>query len=351
MNGFEKGPLCRSLAFAVLLVTTLSGIARAAEVTVSIQYTGESQREVAERLVSELSSEGYVVEANAIEEPMPCDANGAKLVSVGTGARAWIRLGEDPAGGETVVATICYLGALPFLQQASSSAPKSDPRMLALAAVEALNGLRSKVPAHAPEEARRTPPADQPTVPVTKNPSARTEGATPQNSVTFGGAVMLNAPEFPVVPAFVTGANLGITPSAALSIDALVPVGGAELESPSVTASVRTAWLRIGPGLRWAGGDFDISGSLLAGPAVSWATAEARAPLAGTTDVTVGAVVSVKTTIEYPRRTPIFALVGASASALLPGIYVKLDESVSEPLGAFPLEASVGLGARWGGGF
>jgi hypothetical protein len=350
MNGFEKGPLCRSLALAVLLVTAVSGNARAADVTVSIQYTGETQREFAERLVSELSSEGYVVESKAVEEPTPCDVNGAKLVSVGTGARAWIRLGEDPAGSETVVATICYLGALPFLQQASSSAPKSDPRMLALAAVEALNGLRSKVPAHSPEEAREAPPAEQPAVPVTKKTSERAEDAAPRNSVTLGGAVMLNAPEFPVVPAFITGANLGIAPSAALSIDALLPVGGAELESPDVTAKVRTAWFRLGPRLHWAAGDFDISGALLAGPAVSWATAEARAPLAGTTDVTAGAVVSVKTNIDYPRRTPIFAFLGASASALLPGIRVKLDGSVSEPLGAFPLEASVGLGARWGGG-
>jgi hypothetical protein len=346
MNGFEKGSLCRSLVI-FFLATTLSTSARAVEVTVSIQYTGETQREFAERLASELTSEGYAVESNATDEPTPCDVNGAKLMSVGTGARAWIRLGEEPQGGETVVATICYLGALPFLQQASSSAPKSDPRMLALAAVEALNGLRSKVPPLAPEKEREAPKAVQPVAPVTKEPSARTEAL--QNSVTLGGAVMLNAPEFPVVPAVTTGANLGITRSSAILVDALFPVGGAELESPDVTATVRTAWFRMGPRLRWAAGDVDISGALLAGPAVSWATADARAPYVETADVTAGAVVSLEAIVEYPRRTPIFAVAGVSASALLPGIHVKLDESVPEPLGAFPLEASLGLGARWGG--
>ena len=151
MNGFERAPLRLSVATAFCFVTTLGADARAAGVAVSIHYASEAEREVAERLVSELSSEGYSVEARAVDEPTPCDPNGAKVVSVGAEARAWIRLSEDPAGGETVVATICYLGALPFLQQASSSAPRSDPRKLALAAAEALNGLRSKVPPPAPE--------------------------------------------------------------------------------------------------------------------------------------------------------------------------------------------------------
>ena len=350
MNGFEKGPTRSSLRAAVLLSVTLSANAHAAAVTVSIHYAAEEQREFADRLVSELSSEGYVVESHAVDEPTPCDANGAKLVSVGAYARAWIRLSEDPQGGETVVATICYLGALPFLQQASSSAPKSDPRKLALAAAEALNGLRSKVPPPAPESESRAARAE-PSTPATKEPMARTDAATLQNSVMLGGAMLLNAPEFPIVPAVTTGANLGVTRSASLLVDALWPASGAELESPGVTATVRTAWLRLGPRLRWAADDFDLSGALLAGPALSWATAVARAPRAGAADVTAGAVLSVKTLAEYPRRTAIFAFASASASALLPGVRVKLDESVSEPLGAFPLEASIGLGARWGRGF
>jgi hypothetical protein len=350
MNGFQKGPIRSSVGAALCLAVTLSSNAHAAGVTVSIQYTGEEEREFADRLVSELSSEGYVVESRAVDEPTPCDANGAKLVSVGANAKAWIRLSEDPERAETVVATICYLGALPFLQQASSSAPKSDPRKLALAAAEALNGLRSKVPLPVPEFEQRAPPA-VPATPITKEAVARTDAATLENSVLLGGALMLNAPDFPIVPGVTTNANLGVTRSVSLLVDALWPVSGAELESPEVTAKVRTAWLRIGPRLRWAAGDFDLSGALLAGPALSWATAVARAPRAGAADVTAGAVLSIKALAEYPRRTAIFAFASASASVLLPGARVKLDGSVSEPLGTFPLEASIGLGARWGRGF
>jgi len=347
MNGFWKSSL-RSSVPAFLLATTLAANAHAADVTVSIQYADELEREVAERLASELSSEGYVVEARAADEPIPCDANGTKLVSIGVGAKAWIRLGED-ASGETIVATICYLGSLPFLQQASSSAPKSDPRKLALAAVEALNGLRSKVPPPAPEPPRTTGDT-RPAERVGKAPVRLSVGSRPENSVTLGGAAVLNAPQFPLVPGITTGANLGISSSLALFFDALWPVGGAELASPEVTATVRTAWLRMGPRLRWTAGDFDLSGAALAGPALSWATAVAEPPRVGRADVTAGAVLTVKALVEYPRRSSIFALVSASASALLPGVRVELADDASAPLGAWPLEASVGLGARWGGG-
>jgi hypothetical protein len=106
----------------------------------------------------------------------------------------------------------------------------------------------------------------------------------------------------------------------------------------------------VGPRLRWTAGDFDLSGAALAGPALSWATAVAEPPRAGGADVTAGAVLTVKALIEYPRRSSIFAVLSVSASALLPGVRVELADDASEPLGAWPLEASVGLGVRWGGG-
>jgi hypothetical protein len=65
----------------------------------------------------------------------------------------------------------------------------------------------------------------------------------------------------------------------------------------------------------------------------------------------MGAVLSLKMLLEYPRRGSIFALASASASALVPGVHVKLGTQVSEPLGAWPIEASLGLGVRWGGRF
>ncbi len=347
MIGIEKGSLRLLVALLAFAASTLAKSAHAAAVSVTIDYGDESRRELADRLASELSSEGYAVELRAAGEPSPCDPTGARLVSVQAGARAWIRLSEDAKDGETVVASICYLGAIPFLQQASSSAPHTDPRKLALATAEALNGLRSKVPPVTPDPARAMLPAEP--HPEPRQPLVAAERATPENSVMAGGAVMANVPGFPTVPAVTTSASLGITRSSALVFDALWPVVGAELTSPEVTASVRTAWLRIGPRLRWAAGDFDLSGAVLAGPALSWATAVADAPRIGAADVTAGAVFSVMTLVEYPRRAPIFAALALSASALVPEVRVKLDESVSEPRGAWPVTASLGLGARWGG--
>jgi hypothetical protein len=106
----------------------------------------------------------------------------------------------------------------------------------------------------------------------------------------------------------------------------------------------------VGPRFGWALGDFELSAAALAGPAVTWATGEARAPRVGTTDVTTGAVLSLATSLEYPRNAAVFACVSASASALLPAVEVDLGDGPPAPRGAFPLEASIGFGARWGGG-
>ena len=92
--------------------------------------------------------------------------------------------------------------------------------------------------------------------------------------------------------------------------------------------------------MRFVAGDFELSGALLAGPALSWATAVAEPPLAGAADMTAGAVLSFKALVEYPRRGSIFAQASASGSALLPGVQVKLGTDAAEPLGAWPLEAS-----------
>ena len=120
-----------------------------------------------------------------------------------------------------------------------------------------------------------------------------------------------------------------------------------ELSSSEVRATVRTAWLRVGPRLGGAVGDFEFSAAALAGPAVTWVTAEADLPRVGTADVSTGAILSLAALVEYPRTTPVFASLSASASALLPGAKVDLADG-DPPRGAFPVEASIGFGVRWG---
>jgi hypothetical protein len=331
------------VAFVATLLAALGIAGRAgAEVRVTVQYDSEERAELARRLVSELESEGYAVALTAEASPSPCDAKGTEPLVTGD-SRAWIRLGASPAAGDQAVASICYLGSLPFLQQASASAPGSDPRQLAVVTAEALNGLRSKV-SPAKGDAALPPPRELP--PSTPVEPPRAPGLV--NSIALGVGVLGNAPHYPAAPSVVVRANLGLTSAAGLIIDGLLPTSGAELASAQVTATVRTAWLRVGPRWRWVAGDFDLSGAVLAGAAVSWATAVALPPRIGTADVAPGALFSLAAALEYPRRSPVFACASASASALLPGLRLNLGE-VDSPRGSWPLEAAIGLGARWGG--
>jgi hypothetical protein len=344
------GP-ARSLARITCVAAVVAGLAvtgRArAEVEVSIQVDSEERLELARRLSSELESEGYRVQLSADAGASPCEEGGVRPVAVLRDAKAWIRLNAGPDGDSTVVASICYLGALPFLQQAASSAPSSDPQTLAVATAEALNGLRSRLPPVVGEPPRPTPVDDS-----RKRPRAATAerhvADDVVNQVAVGAAILFELPDYPGAPGVVLRTTLGMAAWAGLTFDAFVPTRGAELESAQVTAAVRTAWLRLGPRIGGELADFHLSGALLAGPALTWAEAVARAPRIGTADVSPGAILSLAGFVEYPRRTPLFACAAASASVLVPGSRVSLGASVPAPRGSFPVEASLGVGLRWG---
>jgi hypothetical protein len=345
MTGARKSLLRVALAakFLALLSTTSPLLA---EVTVSIQYGSEERLELAQRVASELSAEGYAVEIHSEPVASPCDPNGSRLAGVTPGTKAWIRLSASPSGDDAVVASICYLGALPFLQQASPSAPRSDPRRLALATAEALNGLRSKLPPLVGDPDGAAKHEDPPNEPRRRRDTFSSDRLT--NSVVFGTALVSNLPDFPVAPGVEARATLGLAPSLGIAIDAFFPTSGRELSSSEVTATLRTTWLRAGPRLRWLLGDFDFSGAVLAGPAVTWATAVARAPRVGSADVSTGAILSLAAFVEYPRKTAVFACASTSASTLLPGARVNLGNGQASPRGSFPIEASIGFGVRWG---
>jgi hypothetical protein len=288
------------------------------------------------------------VRVTAIAEPTPCDASRAEHASLPSSAKAWIRLGADPDDGGRVVASICYFGTLPLVQKAAPSASRdAEPRQLALAAAEALNGLRAKVPPLTSEPER--PPATPEGAPPEHAEPAVTAANPLPSSLVLGSALVRNLPDFPAAPGVTTKATLGILPSFGIVLDVLVPTIGRELASEALTATLRTAWFRAGPRFGGALGDFELSALALAGPAITWATGVARPPRIGTTDVTTGAVLTLALSFEYPRGTPIFACASGAASALLPGVRVNLGTSADPPRGSFPLEASVGIGARFGG--
>jgi hypothetical protein len=336
----------RSPRLALGVALLLSARLARAQSGVSIQYESDDQLELARRVASELAIDGYAVEVSTTTDPSPCDPNQSKLVSVPRGTKAWIRLAPDPSNPDTIVASICYLGAQPFLQQASPSAPRAEAQKLALATAEALNGLRSRLPPIESGPERVAPPqAPARSAPEQAPPESPVSRRV--NSVVLGAAFVWNLPDFPAAPGVAGRATLGLTESVGFTIDTFVPVSGRELASEDVVAKVRTAWFRVGPRVHGSAGDFELSAAALAGPALTWATADAFAPRIGTTDVTTGAVLTLSGFIEYPRRAPVFACASTSASALLPGVRVELGDSAPAPRGFWPLEASIGFGARW----
>ena len=336
------------VAFAAALSVLLWSDRARAEVRVAIRFDSDAHLELAERLESELLSAGYTVDVRSPPETSPCDQNSDDFVPFAEGTSVWVHLHDDPSEGGTIVASICYVGTLPFIQRAAVRAPTTESRKHALATAEAVNGLRSKLPPWAGNTEQKTTERE---VDLTspERPHDESRSPPPVNSLVLGTAVVLNVPDFPVAPGVVLRGTLGISASIGIAIDAFVPTTGRELESPEVTATLRSSWLRVGPRFGWALGDFELSAAALAGPAVTWATGEARPPRVGTTDVTPGAVLSLATFLEYPRTASVFACASASASALLPGVRVDLGDSVSMPQGSWPLEAAIGIGARWGG--
>jgi len=77
------------------VLTLFAGIFAAcparAEVHVSIQVDSEERLALAQRLASELQSEGYAVELTAVAETSPCEADGARLGTVTRDTKAWVR--------------------------------------------------------------------------------------------------------------------------------------------------------------------------------------------------------------------------------------------------------------------
>jgi hypothetical protein len=332
---------------AVLAVLGATGRVRA-EILVSLQYESKAELEHARRVASELASEGYTVETGSIPELSPCDPNGPKLITISRGTKAWIRLAADPTDPDKVVAFICYLGAQPLLQQAAPSAPRSEGEQLALAAAEALNGLRVRLPPLQNEPERAARPVDKKPIEDEPRPAPAPRSRPVSNGLVLGTGLVRNFPDFPTTPGITGRGTLGVVPSVGLVIEVFVPTTSGELASEAMTARIRTSWIRVGPRLNWTLGDFELSGAVLAGPALTWATAVAAPPRAGTADLATGAIVTLGASLQYPTSSAIFGSASLSGSALLPGARVNLGDDSPAPRGYWPVDASIGLGVRWG---
>jgi hypothetical protein len=333
----------RRLLIAFGFIGAFGGRAAASgePLTVSVRWSSEAAQSAAARLASELMTEGYTVEV----EPAPVESSCGALPSpAGPSSReqAWIVLAAKPNG--SLEASVCYLGTRPAPAQTTTSVADGDSVKLALATAEALNGLRARVaPAAAPNPTRVTALPASP-----KAAGASAPAASMPNALRAGPALFWDPRVASPVLAAALQADLGVTARWSITLDLLVPLGASEIRALEATASVRTAWLRFGPSLSLELDDFALSTALLAGPALTWATAEARTPRVGTADADPGFVASIATGLRYPARAKVFASVAAAVSTRPPWARLELGPGASPELGVVLLDACVGLGARWG---
>jgi hypothetical protein len=288
-----------------------------------------AHREVAERLASELSSEGYGVEWSS-STSSPCDSPSYFDSEPGV-ERVWIRL--EPTAPETPVthAFVCYRGAAGRLLGASAHAPSAEPATLALSTIETLNGLRSsaEVPAQSPKPvASKAPAAPRVT-----------------SSLSAGGTFAFSP--FDLAPLLGASATLrsGVGDYFSLVYDGFVTLRPAELDGVDRRIDAAAAWMRIGPSLSFSLSMLTVDGSLLAGPAFFWATADTEPPLVGTTDFTGAGVITLALGVEVPRSSAFFLRVGALGSVLLPRVTIETG-SENVPAWMF-LETSLRIGVRW----
>jgi hypothetical protein len=311
---------------------------------VSISYGEPSLQPFAERLASELGSDGYAVAVVQGGDPSPCEQPAVGAASAGSSAdAAWVRLAFDPAGGDAVIASICFRSTVSLLQRVAARGTRAEPERFALTTAEALNGLRAQVPL----VSTRAAVADRAAVPPAATPSASPSTAPAENSVALSQTALLDLGGFPVLWGVGLHAQLGVTPALRLTIESFAPISAAELANQQAQVQTRLTWLRAGVEARLTQGAARLGCSLLAGPALSWATAEAEPPYIGAADVALSGLITLAGSVEYPSNSPVFVLGAARFSTLLPGVRVAVGGDTSHTLGPWLAEASLGVGVRW----
>lgn len=282
-----------------------------------------------QRIHAELEQYGYDV-AWAIDAVTPCMAEPSARSSA---PGAWISVGLDASATRTL-ATICLSGPRASPEQTSIAAPLADPRQLALATLEALNGLLAPPIPPAPI----APPLAAPAPPAHR---AAPTAALVQSSVAFD---VLGGP--PVIGAGVA-LDVSIEGALSLELDAFVPVRASVERGAQRELSLNVAWLRLGPRLSWRLAPFRLGVSLEAGAALLWAKARTTPPLIGTVDVAPAGIVSSGTWLEYPDASPLFFRVAGRVSRLLPSIDLELGTGTAVPFGEFLIDGGIGFGVRW----
>jgi hypothetical protein len=290
------------------------------------------------RIFAELEQSGYVV-AWATDGVSPCGAGARAEEARPPGA--WISVELDAASHQAV-ARVCFWRAGASPELASTAAPAADHRQLALATVEALNGLLAtplpSAPAPAPPVAAPVPPPVPVPVPLPEPAPAAWLVHTSLAFDVFGGP--------PVIGAGVVF-DVSLDSALSLELDSFVPLRASEVSGEQRELSLNVAWLRVGPRFSWQWAPVRLGVSLDAGAALLWAKARTTPPLVGTVDLAPAAIVSSGAWLEYPDESPLFFRIGGHVSRLLPSIELELGTGTALPFGEFLVDCGIGFGVRW----
>jgi hypothetical protein len=316
--------------FSVAL--TLASTSIRANDSVAIRATSEELTTLARRVGSELVSAGYSVRF-ANDEPAPgCDASSAETL--------WISIAESGTPTDEAIATLCFRGLA-----ATVKGPRADPARFAVAAAEALNGLRAQPVAATEPPSRPTAARADEKAPLADAAGARrTRHARP--ALMLAESLIVDVREFPVLWGTSLDVQVPLSQRVQWVVDGFVPVTRAELSSSEAELRAGLAYLRSGLALHQTLGELGVGSSVTGGAALMWVKADAKAPRVGGSATALGAIASVGIQLSYPERETLFVLSRARATLLLPaGRFVVPAES-SSTLGPLLFEASLGLGVR-----
>lgn len=312
----------------LLLASTPS---RASE-TVAIHAPAEELTPLARRLGSELVSAGYAVRFVSGEPEAHCEAGNAEPL--------WVSIVGAPNGDDHAIATLCFRGLA-----ATVMGVRADPARFAVAAAEALNGLRAQPvviseptsrPAAAREHARLTP----------GTPIASPRARHARIGLSLAASLIADPDDFPVLWGASLNAAVPLSSRVHWVLAGFAPAVRAELSSPQAELRAGLAYLRTGFALHQTLGELGLSSSATGGAALIWVEADAKPPLIGGSAVAVSAIASVGFQLSYPEHKTLFVLSRAGATLLLPAGRIVVPSESTSTLGPLLLEASLGLGVR-----
>ena len=327
----------RFAAISVLLGTlVIASRAAAAEARVYLQSSVTSRGEHAGRLIAELQSDGYDVEWQPRNGRSPCEPMPrATLDPPDRRTSVWLDLASDSVSGELLL-SICYVAPRARPERALLRVPADDPKRLALATVEALNGL-----------AARPKLVPKPVV-VPRSVERHAPGAGVRLAALFVDAALALdvAGGRPLVGA-VTGLEAALGERLSLELETFVPVRETTARGTDRELSLNIAWARLGPSVAWVVSPLRLGLSLQGGAALVWASAETTPPLIGTTEHTASAMLSAGAWLECPDTSLFYFRAAGRGSRLIPSIELELGSGATRSFGELLVEMNIGVGVRW----